>query len=195
MRLGTIRRTKRRTVVEAPIWKMRLAALTCLAFAGGMVVLAVVASPLWRQIFFAFGALPLAFAAFLGFARGKTTSVISVTDEGLELPIGFLCWDEIERVDFTVVAGRTSLGIWTYDPFVLARRDDHWWLWVTGFLAQIQRMPLISYTDFAAPIGDLYAAIETRRNRTLTQAESRWTGSTATSAESSRYILDESAKH
>ena len=194
MRLGVIRRTGRRTIVEAPAWKMRLMALICLAVAGGIVVLAVLVSPLSRQILFAFCALPFAFCGFLGFAiwHGGTTSLIAVTDEGLELPIGFLRWDEIERVDFTLVAGATSLGIWTYDPFVLARRGDHWWLWVMGLLAKIQRIPLISFTDFTAPIGDLYAAIETRRNRTFTQAKSHGTGSTSTSAESSRYIFDES---
>jgi hypothetical protein len=193
MRLGVIRSTGRRTEVDAPVWKMRLVALACLAFAGGLVVLAIVASPLSLQIFFPLGALPFAFCAFLGFAiwRGGTTLLIAVTDEGLELPIGFLRWDEIERVDFTPA----GLGIWTYDPFVLARRGNRWWLWVLALLARTQRVPLLSFTDFTAPIGELYAAIETRRIPTHTHDERRGTGSTSTSAESSRYILDERARH
>jgi hypothetical protein len=190
MRLGVIRRTGRRTVVGAPIWKMRLVGLACLAFAGGMVVLAVVASPLSRQIFFVLGALPFAFAAFLGFAiwRGRTTLLIAVTDEGLELPIGFLRWDEIERVDFTL----DGLGIWTYDPFVLARRGNHWWLWVMALLAQIQRIPTISFTDFTAPVEDLYSAMIQRNPALIRAEESYGTGSTSTSPEETHYIFDES---
>src|SRR5688572_12170174 len=128
MRLGVIRRTGRRTIVEAPTWKMRLVALACLASAIGIVVLAVFASPLSQQILLALCALPFAFAGFLGLAiwNGGVTSIVSVTDDGLELPIGFLRWDEIERVDFT---GATSLGVWTYDPSVLARPGYQWCLW------------------------------------------------------------------
>jgi len=191
MRLGVIRRTRGRTVVETAAWKMRLVALACLASAGVIVVLAVFVSPLSQQILLAFCALPFAFAGFVGLAtwRAGGTSIVSVTDEGLEFPIGYLRWNEIELVDFTTVAGRTSLGIWTYDPFVLARRGNRWWLWVLALLARIQGIPLLSFTDFTVPIGDLYGAIETRRIPTRTHGVSSWTGTTSTSPETSRYIV------
>ena len=192
MRLAKIRRTGRSTIVEAPTWRWRGLAVLCLAFAAGLVLLAVLASPLWWQVFLALFALPFAFSAFLAFtmAKGQVTRLLSVTDEGLELPFGLLYWHEIERVDFTVVAGSDALGIWTYDPYVLARRTRHWWLWVLAFLAQIQRIPPFSFTNFTAPINELYAAIESKRNPTRTQGASDGSGSVATSPARVRYTDD-----
>jgi hypothetical protein len=191
MKLGALRRTGRETKVEAPAWKLRLLILVLLAFAVGSAALAVFATDagIWRRIMFAFGALVFAFVAFVGFSwsQGGINSLVSITDDGLELPVGFLYWDDIERVDFTSVAGSHALGIWTHDPFVLARRGHHWWLWVLAFMAWIQRGPQISYTEFTAPIGELYAAIETRRNPTATSPASHAGGSVSASSDGGVY--------
>jgi len=185
MQLGALRKTGRETKVQAPAWKMRLLILLLLSFAVACGALAVFATDagIVRRVFFAFGALVFAFVAFVGFSwsHGGINSLVSVTENGLELPVGFLHWNDIEHVDFTFVAGTEALGIWTHDPFVLARRGHHWWLWVLAVMAWIQRGPLISYTEFTAPISDLYAAIETRRNPTTTPAAPHVSGSVSTS--------------
>jgi hypothetical protein len=191
MQLGAMRRTGRETKVQAPAWKLRLLILLLLAFGVACGALAVFATDagIVRRAIFAFGALVFAFVAFVGFSmsHGGINSVVSVTDNGLELPVGFLHWDDIERVDFTFMAGNKALGIWTHDPFVLARRGHHWWLWVLAVMAWMQRGPLISYTDLTAPIGDLYAAIETRRNPTATSADPHVSGSVSTSSDDVAY--------
>src|SRR6266508_1662 len=141
MKLGALRRTARETKVEAPAWKMRLLILVLLAFAFGCAALAVFATDagIVPRVVFASSAVLFAFVAFVAFSwsHGGINSLVSVTDNGLELPIGFLYWGDIERVDFTFVAGSQALGIWTHDPFVLARRGHHWWLWVLAVMAWI----------------------------------------------------------
>src|SRR5688572_17609837 len=98
MRLGVLRRRGRETTVDTSVWKMRLIGFALLLAAVGCAALAVFATDAGtlRRVIFALSVPVFAFAAFLAFViwRGGTTSLISVTDEGLELPIGFLGWDE-----------------------------------------------------------------------------------------------------
>jgi hypothetical protein len=170
--------------VSAPRWKLlalrSAPAVLALGCAAGAIVI-----PFPQKVLFLFGAALFGLVTFTGLTlwrRGANT-IVAVTDEGLDVAVGFLSWDEIERIEMTSVAGNRALGIWTIDPFVLARRGRSPWLWLVGFLARMQGGPLIAYADSAVPIDELYGQIELRRTQASTPTTSRLHGTVSTSSD------------
>jgi hypothetical protein len=123
--------------------------------------------------------------------RGNV-ALITVTDRGIEQPsAGLIRWGEIEKVALTHVVGQPALGIWTRDPFIVARRGPAW-MWLFDLFNRMMGFPPISFTSRVAPIEDLYAAIETRRIPTSTgnyEHAEFGAGSTATGKE--RFLVDD----
>jgi hypothetical protein len=116
--------------------------------------------------------------------------LITVTGAGIDTEhAGFIPWAEIERVDYTSIAGQRALGIWTSDPFLAARRGP-WWLWPFAIFNRLFGYPPLSFTSGAAPIDELYAEIETRRTATRTPADPHGVGTVSTTAAQVRYTDD-----
>ncbi|HEU5066527.1 MAG TPA: STM3941 family protein [Gaiellaceae bacterium] len=171
-------------------WKRRLAALGLLAFFVIGVAGVVLGSSIWERALLGLCAVLFGGVFLIGFPNllhNRDVPLITVRADGVELKgVGLIQWHEIERVDYTTVGGRTALGIWTTDPLLTARRGS-WWSWPFAIFNLLFGYPPLSFTDQAVPIGELHAAIETRRTPTSTQVEPGATGSVSTALEETTY--------
>jgi hypothetical protein len=87
--------------------------------------------------------------------------MFDVRDDGIEHQLaGVITWDEIEDVRIYSLFGQRSLGIWTHDPLLVAKRTGRWWVTVFARVNPLFGAAPISFADSVLPIDETYAEIQ-----------------------------------
>jgi hypothetical protein len=165
VRIGRIRRDAHGVRVEASGRRKLLLSSFLAVVAVGIGVATVIEDSWWTRFLYGAVALGVGAIAVSGFwqSRRRTIPMISVRDEGIvHVKAGLIRWDEIEDVRPFSTYGNRMLGIWTVDPFLVAKRAG-WWVWPFAALNVMTRHPAIAIPNSVAPVEELLVEIERRR--------------------------------
>ena len=165
MRIGRISRDAHGARVEASGRRMLVVSIFLAAVAVGMGAATAIEDSSWTRLLYGAVTLGVSAIALSGFwqSRKRTIPMITVRDEGIEhVKAGLIRWDEIEDVRPFSTYGNRMVGIWTFDPFLVAKRAG-WWAWPFAALNVLTNHPAIGIPNSVAPVEELLVEVETRR--------------------------------